>query len=165
MTQAFIPLMRRPGIAELVASRIVNISSVGSKLSGWTQEQSMQQAFKTSSTQEQVRELRDGYLSAVADGSESREGWPKGKSYSVSKSLVNASTRVLAADNKDLLINCCCPGWVQTDMGSMIGQPAKTLEEGTRVPLNLAFGPISETGQYWENPSVADTGKGQVSDW
>lgn len=35
-------------------------------------------------------------------------------------------TRILARDNPDLIINCCCPGWVNTDMGNMVGKAPKT---------------------------------------
>lgn len=165
MAQAFVPLMRRPGLKELGTSRIVNVSSVGGKLS-WVSSDAQRRAFKESSTIDEVQALRDDFLKAVDSGTEKESGWPRSKNYCVSKSLTNAGTQAMAADNKDLLINCCCPGWVQTDMGGLIGStPAKTLEEGARVPLNLAFGPIKETGKYFKNPSVSDTGKGQVSDW
>lgn len=165
MTKAFIPLMRKPGLQQLGHSRIVQVSSVGGKLQSWTSDKKMAQAFKSASGFGEVDGLRDAYIASVESGTESQGGWPTGKSYCVSKSLINAGTEILARENKDLQLNFCCPGWVQTDMGSLIGKPAKTLEEGTRVPLNVAFGPIKETGKYFENPSVSGKGPGQVSEW
>jgi carbonyl reductase 1 len=38
----------------------------------------------------------------------------KPKSYQVSKALINALTVVLAKENPGVMVNCCCPGWVDT---------------------------------------------------
>lgn len=111
MMKTFVPLMRRPGIGELGSSRIVNVSSVGGKIV-WAGTDDLRQSFKTASSLRSVDALRDTYLEAVSRGTEERGGWPKGKSYCVSKSLINASSEVIADENKDLLINFCCPGWV-----------------------------------------------------
>ena len=47
--------------------------------------------------------------------------------YKISKSAQNAFTAVLARENPDVAINACCPGWVSTDMGKMIGgRPPKS---------------------------------------
>lgn len=164
MMKTFVPLMRQPGLPELGESRIVNVSSVGGKIV-WAGSDELRRSFKEASTMDQVDKLASQYLQAVESGAESNGGWPKGKSYCVSKSLINASTQVVAAEHRDLLVNCCCPGWVQTDMGGLIGTPSKTLAEGARVPLKLAFGSYKDSGRYWENPSVSGKGSGQVSDW
>lgn len=34
---------------------------------------------------------------------------------------MNAFTAILAREHPGLLINCCCPGWVSTDMGRSSG--------------------------------------------
>ena len=58
-------------------------------------------------------------------GTEAENGWPS-KAYSVSKASTNGLTAVLAQKNPGLTINACCPGWVSTDMGRMVGpRPAK----------------------------------------
>ncbi|KAL8709568.1 MAG: hypothetical protein Q9220_005660 [cf. Caloplaca sp. 1 TL-2023] len=69
---------------------------------------------------------------AANGGTESRSGW-KSQAYSVSKAAMNAMTAVLARDNPGLTINACCPGWVDTDMGSLMGRPPKT--PGMRLSL------------------------------
>ena len=59
------------------------------------------------------------------NGTERQHGWPQ-QAYSVSKACINALTAVLARENPGLVINACCPGWVSTDMGKMVGsQPLK----------------------------------------
>ena len=110
--------------------------------------------------------------------------WPP-LAYQVSKAALNAGTRILARDNPDLLINCCCPGWVSTSLGTQAGQPPKSvgeckqntcspadtlltmaIEEGAKIPLRLAVGDIGQvSGRYWADDSIADKGNGKVQGW
>lgn len=62
---------------------------------------------------------------AVIGGVAVRQGWPR-MAYFPSKATLNAGSRILAQENPHLLINCCCPGWVDTDLGSQAGRPPKT---------------------------------------
>ena len=34
---------------------------------------------------------------------------------------------ILARETPEFLINCCCPGWVDTKLGAQAGQPPKTV--------------------------------------
>jgi NAD(P)-dependent dehydrogenase (short-subunit alcohol dehydrogenase family) len=43
--------------------------------------------------------------------------------YRVSKTALNALTRMLAAELPGVLVNSVCPGWVATDMGGAGGRP------------------------------------------
>ena len=66
-------------------------------------------------------------------GVEAQSGWPQ-QAYSVSKACQNALTAVLAREHPGLIINACCPGWVSTDMGRMVGSsPPKS--PGKAIPL------------------------------
>jgi len=107
MMEEFLPLMRKGA-----DSRIVNVSSVGSKLSNIPSTQ-LRTRIRHAESMQQVKELRDAYLAAVRSGREQETGWPKGKAYSVSKALINASTQIFAAQNEHVLVNCCCPGWLE----------------------------------------------------
>lgn len=90
------------------------------------------------------------------------------RSYSVSKACVNALTAVLARRNPQVVVNACCPGWIATDMGALVGQraPPKTPDEGAQVPLHLAFGDVGGvSGRYWANASVRSKGLPGVREW
>ena len=40
------------------------------------------------------------------------------------------------------------------------------LADGAKIPIRLGFGDIGGvTGRYWGNPSIADSGDGQVMEW
>jgi NAD(P)-dependent dehydrogenase (short-subunit alcohol dehydrogenase family) len=62
----------------------------------------------------------------VSSGAGSLAGMSGGTpAYSVSKTALNALTRILAAELRAdrILVNAVCPGWVATDMGGMGGRP------------------------------------------
>jgi carbonyl reductase 1 len=65
----------------------------------------------------------------------------------MSKLFLIAYTKILAKENADLQINCCCPGYVATDMSSHRG--TKTAQEGAVTPTLLATLIDPATGQFW----------------
>jgi NAD(P)-dependent dehydrogenase (short-subunit alcohol dehydrogenase family) len=72
--------------------------------------------------------------------------------YSISKTALNAFTRILAATYRDdgVLVNCVDPGWVRTDMG---GRSApRSPEEGVDTTVWLATLPDDgPTGQFFHD--------------
>lgn len=58
--------------------------------------------------------------------------------YRVSKTALNALTRMLAAElsGTNILVNAVCPGWVRTDMGG--SQAPRSVEEGADTIVWLA---------------------------
>jgi len=160
MCQIFIPLLSKSG-------RIVNVSSTASQLKAYSPE--LQARFRDSNnTVETLDAIAENYLASVASKTESHSGFSgPGRSYSVSKALVNAMTALLSRGHPGLTINCCCPGWVATDMGQLVGsRPPKTPEDGATIPLRLAFGDIEDqTGKYWGNDSIRGKGDGSVQPW
>ncbi|KAI8933532.1 hypothetical protein NX059_009269 [Plenodomus lindquistii] len=161
-------------------ARIVNVSSTGCSLKNYSP--ALQSRFRSVKTISDVDALVTSYLSALRSDTQEKEGWGPGpRSYQVSKASMNALTVVLARENPGVSVNCCCPGWVTSDMGKQSGQPVKTLEEGARIPVRLAIGELGArgdrdgglgkggeenvSGRYFGNDDVADRGWGRAREW
>jgi NAD(P)-dependent dehydrogenase (short-subunit alcohol dehydrogenase family) len=70
--------------------------------------------------------------------------------YRMSKAALNALTRTLASDERDIKINVMCPGWVRTDMGGSAAP--KSVEEGADTAVWLATLPDDgPTGGFFRN--------------
>lgn len=72
--------------------------------------------------------------------------------YRISKTALNALTRILAAElaGTNILINSMCPGWCRTDMGGPDAD--RSAEEGARTAVYLATLPDGgPTGEYFRD--------------
>lgn len=80
-------------------------------------------------------------------------GYP---SYRISKTALNALTRILNAELKssNVAVNCMCPGWVRTDMG---GEDAPgTAAQGADTAVYLALElPHGESGNFYLDRKAA----------
>ncbi|MCG3175162.1 MAG: Sulfoquinovose 1-dehydrogenase [Candidatus Omnitrophica bacterium] len=77
--------------------------------------------------------------------------------YRLSKTALNALTRVLAHETKGMgiLVNSMCPGWCRTDMGGP--EATRSAEEGARTAVYLAtLGPKGPTGKYFRDKKQID---------
>jgi NAD(P)-dependent dehydrogenase (short-subunit alcohol dehydrogenase family) len=86
-----------------------------------------------------LREGGHGRIANVSSGAGQLSDMNGGRAaYRISKSALNALTRVLAADegSNGLLVNSMCPGWVRTDMGT--DAAPRTVEEGADTGVWLA---------------------------
>lgn len=162
-------------------ARIVNVSSTACALSNYSD--ILQRSFRNVKSIQDVDNLSALYVDAVEAGPQAQKdgGWgPGARSYQVSKALMNALTVVLAKENPKVMINCCCPGWVESDMGHQIGSPPKSLEEGARIPVRLAIGDLGSggeadgglgkdseevSGKYFGNDGVSDREWGRARSW
>ena len=100
------------------------------------------------------------FTAAVENGREKDEGWPSA-AYAVSKSGITGMTRAVAeeekrrGDGRGILINSCCPGYVNTDMSK--GRGPRSVDEGARTPVLLAVGEIGGvTGKFWRDGRVVE---------
>lgn len=156
--RSFLPLMTPK------TGRVVNLSSVGSSLDPFGKETATR--YRTVSSLSDLESFMREYEAAVEKGDETNIGFPSQQSYSVSKAAVNAFTAILARENPTIAINCCCPGWVNTDMGHQVGNPPKTPEQGAKIPVRLALGDLGGvSGRYWANDSIKGTGEGKIHEW
>ncbi|EME30314.1 Carbonyl reductase [NADPH] 1 [Galdieria sulphuraria] len=139
--QYFIPLLREGG-------RVVNMSSrmaLFARLSPALFKKFTKQDLNIS----ELCELMESFIRSVEKGRVKEDGWFR-HSYGVSKVGVVCLTRILARDERrpDILINCCCPGFVRTDMTAPNAE--KTPEEGADTPVWLALLPKGgPTGKFF----------------
>lgn len=91
--------------------RIVNVASIAGLLKGYGDD--ITKRFLNAKSTQQVDELMNEFVSAVADGSYKDKGW-KGAAYSASKCGLIAYTRALAEEyerqGKKTVVNAVCPG-------------------------------------------------------
>jgi carbonyl reductase 1 len=166
----------RPG------ARIVNLTSGHNALSTYGTD--IQSQFRGATKIADIDALATTYLDDMSNGQDAqqRSGWGEGaRSYKVSKALINTLTVVLAQQHPGVLINCCCPGWVNTDMGKQgHGTPPKSLEEGARTAVRLAIGDLGQggdedgglgreservSGMFYENENIVVPGWGKAKLW
>jgi carbonyl reductase 1 len=98
------------------------------------------------------------FTAAVLKGTHEKDGWPSA-AYAVSKAGLIGQTRALARELKagdtGVTINCCHPGWVQTDMTK--GKGTKTPDQGAQTPVLLAIGDIgNSSGTLWLDEKEID---------
>jgi NAD(P)-dependent dehydrogenase (short-subunit alcohol dehydrogenase family) len=69
--------------------------------------------------------------------------------YRVSKTALNALTKILAAEEPSIRVNSLCPGWVRTDMGGS-GAP-RSVEEGADTAVWLAADSEVPSGGFFRD--------------
>jgi carbonyl reductase 1 len=141
---AFLPLLKSNG-------RLVNVASIAGALSKYSDD--VRNRFLGSKTEADVTSIMEDFASAVEAGKEKEAGFPSA-AYAVSKAGLIGATRALAMAEKKkgstVLINSCCPGYVNTDMTK--GRGTKTPDQGAQTPVMLAIKDIQEqTGIFWRD--------------
>ncbi|KAL6710791.1 hypothetical protein ACN47E_007848 [Coniothyrium glycines] len=140
----FLPLLKPSG-------RIVNVASMSGHLSKYSDE--IRHRFLNSKTEDDVSSIMQDFTAAVEAGKEKEAGFPSA-AYAVSKSGLIGGTKALARAEKEkgskILINACCPGYVNTDMSKHNG--TKTPDQGAQTPVLLALQDIEgQTGTFWQD--------------
>lgn len=149
MCQRLLPHIREGG-------RVVNVASMAGHIDQ-RYSSAIRQRFLESRSIADVTKLMQEFHKAVEDGGYSQD-WP-GAAYKVSKAGVIGMSRALARDKaatgSTILINSCCPGYVQTDMTKNRGR--KTPDQGAETPVMLALGDIgNSTGEFWSSGRRVD---------
>ena len=107
-------------------------------------------------TEERVDEVLNVFLKDFKEGSLEAKSWPTFLSANtVSKSALNAYTRIMAKKYPTFCINCVCPGFVKTDINYNSG--ILTVEEGAESPVRLALLPDGgPSGQFFLQKEVSE---------
>jgi NAD(P)-dependent dehydrogenase (short-subunit alcohol dehydrogenase family) len=98
-----------------------------------------------------LRRSGHGRIVNVSSGagqlSDMNGGYP---GYRISKTALNALTRILSNEEGGILVNSMCPGWVRTDMGGSAAP--RSVTEGADTAVWLATLPDDgPTGGYFRN--------------
>ncbi|KAJ4297939.1 hypothetical protein N0V90_005838 [Kalmusia sp. IMI 367209] len=140
----FLPLLKSEG-------RIVNVASMSGHLNKYSDE--VRNRFLSSESEADITSIMKDFASAVDNSKEKEAGFPSA-AYAVSKAGLIGATKALAraekAKGSKILVNACCPGYVNTDMTR--GNGTKSPDEGAQTPVMLALAEIKgQTGAFWQN--------------
>jgi carbonyl reductase 1 len=136
--------------------RLVNVASTTGHLTSKYSD-AIKQRFLDSKTHGEVTALMEDFTTAVENNSY-QGSWP-GSAYSVSKAGVVGMTRAIALEHaksgSKVLINSCCPGYVNTDMTK--GRGPRTPDQGAQTPVMLAIADIGgANGEFWKNEKAIE---------
>ncbi|KAM7276331.1 hypothetical protein ACFE04_018197 [Oxalis oulophora] len=152
VTEALLPLLQLSSSAT-----IVNVSSLRSELKRVPNESIRNELGNLETlTEDKIDEILKKFLRDFKENAIEANGWSiMLPSYSISKVVLNAYTRILAKRYPDMRINCVHPGYVDTDINWHTG--TMTLEEGAKGPVKCALieddGP---TGCYFDQTELAE---------
>jgi len=161
MTDLFLPLIRDCG-------RIVHVASMVSAMMYYKISEDLQNQFKAATTVQASNALMDKFVADVKAGDHVAKGWADW-SYGASKLGVTTLTKIQGqavsqdTSKKDVLINCCCPGYVTTNMTAHHNEAMLknqiTPDHGADTPVYLALLPPGTTdlqGQFLSRRRVKD---------
>lgn len=172
-TLAMLPLLLK-GIAMGCdfAPRIVNVASMAGHLKILKSDVLRAKFTSDKLTIEELNSLMEQFVSDVeatgntdtscAATNEQQQvlfdkGWPS-SNYGISKLGVIALTKILAKQYPQLLCNCCCPGYCDTDMSSHRGiQTAAVGAKTVVAAAQLSASNITDTtttGAFYQNEAV-----------
>jgi len=128
-------------------SRVVNVSSmVAAWMLGKVGPELKPRVLGVKSIAD-VTALMDEFSASVKSGDFKQKGWPE-SAYGNSKLGLTCASIIMQSDvdkdesRQDIVINCCCPGFVDTDMTSHKGH--LTIDQGADTPVYLALLPPGE---------------------
>jgi len=150
-TEEMLPLIRRVNGGD---ARIVNVASMAGKLSQIKNTELRQRFESEKLTMEELRSMVNSFESDVSRGVHKEVGWG-GSNYGMSKLALIAATKVWATDEavNNVKVNCCCPGYCDTDMTSHRGPRHPGDGAGNAVlPATMEKCP---TGAFFQDMSVS----------
>ncbi|CAI9774547.1 unnamed protein product [Fraxinus pennsylvanica] len=141
VTEALLPLLQ----LSTSGARIVNVSSLRSELRRIPNEQTRKELGDIDTlTEEKIDKILQRFLHDVKNDEIEMNGWQTMlPAYSISKSTLNAYTRVVAKKYPQMCINCVHPGHVNTDFNLHTG--TMTVEEGAEAPVMSTYFALTQS--------------------
>jgi len=129
-------------------ARVVNVASQAGLLRSVPGEKIRETLSSPTLKMDELCALANRFVAAAKEGTHKDQGFA-GSAYGMSKVFENAMTEIQQRDfdadkREDLIVNSCCPGFVDTDMTSHKGH--LTPEEGADTPVYLALIPPGAAG-------------------
>ena len=148
-TEKMLPLVRKGTDA-----RIVNVASMAGKLSQLRSKE-LQNKFSSSDlTKEELHKLVNKFENDVKEKKHSERGWGN-SNYGFSKLSLIAMTKVWAREESKngIAVNCCCPGYCDTDMTSHRGNRSAT--DGAKNAVIPATMENPPAGEYFSDYEIS----------
>ncbi|XP_074289778.1 (+)-neomenthol dehydrogenase-like [Silene latifolia] len=150
--EAFLPLLE----LSAVGARIVNVTSLSGELQRIPNDQIRNEFANIETlTENRICEILQKFLEDVKQDALTANGWPLlMPAYVISKTALNAYTRLLAIKHERMYINCVHPGHADTDLAWHTGP--MTPEGGAKAPVRLALLPDGgPTGRFFNEMEEA----------
>ena len=150
LTETLLPLLRKGTDA-----RIVNVASMSGHLSQLRSAELRNQFTSQTLTMDELRELVDQFETDVLAGKHTEKGWGN-SNYGMSKLALIAATKVMAREEarNGIKVNCCCPGYCDTDMTSHRGsRPPKEGALNAVLPATMEKCP---SGEFFSNMKASE---------
>lgn len=112
--------------------------------------------FKSSNfTIQDVDEFAEKYKKSAYANTRKQDGFPE-SAYRVSKVAEIALTLIQHKElsGRNIKVNACCPGYVDTDMTSHKG--ALTIDQGAETPIFLATDPMAPNGKFVKDKKIVE---------
>uniref|UniRef100_A0A0B7ATQ6 carbonyl reductase (NADPH) n=1 Tax=Arion vulgaris TaxID=1028688 RepID=A0A0B7ATQ6_9EUPU len=144
-------------------ARVVSVSSMMSSMTLTRCSDKLKTRFTDPTiTMEELSSLMKIFVQAAQDKTLEKEGFPE-SAYGVSKIGVTVMSLIQQKEldkqgKEDVVVNACCPGYVDTDMSSHKGH--LTIDQGAETPVYLALLPAGVT-----SPRGNFVEKKQISKW
>ncbi|XP_078167065.1 short-chain dehydrogenase/reductase 1-like [Carex rostrata] len=150
MMETFLPLVQLSNFG-----RIVNVSTGLAQLQNLNNEKLRNELMDIDNlTVERIEELAESFLKSAKDNTFGENKWTsRYQTYSVSKMLMNAYTRILAKSCPSVTINCVHPGHTKTDFNLNTGH--FTVSEGAEGPVMVALAEGGPTGQFYVQTQIS----------
>ena len=148
-TEEILPLLRKGN-----DSRIVNVASMSGHLSILGSEKLREKFSSPELTKNELFQLVDQFEEDVKRGRHMEHGWCN-SNYGLSKLALIAMTKVWAREEAKhgISVNCCCPGYCDTDMTSHKG--LRSPEDGAKNAVIPATMNDAPTGQFFADYQVS----------
>ncbi|ESO90595.1 hypothetical protein LOTGIDRAFT_191692 [Lottia gigantea] len=140
-------------------ARVVHVSSMVSQWSGKKCSDALKARFLDSNLKmDELKQIMADFVQSAKDDQVEEKGFTK-SAYGMSKVGVTVMTFIQQRElnsKDDIIVNACCPGYVDTDMSSHKG--TKTIDEGAETPVYLALLPHGSDikGKFLSEKTVQD---------